>query len=1292
MHLRLTLFLVPCLLASLHAHAQSPALAESRALNAEGLRLIAAGRLAEAEAVLQRALPLCASAAPFVANCISAVLSNLADIRNKQGDTAAALDLAQRSAVAAETTGAQDPLWLVFRYRSVAALQNNAGQHAEAEATMRRALAVAQGDTRVPPHITGECLLSLVGPLIGQGRMAEAVETGMRGIALLRPNVWASADRYADHMVSLANITIAQTALSRDADAEALLREAIRLPPPGGNLAEPTRLRLVVFLADALRRQGKSAPAEHLYREVAALWQTRPDPARLLSHLDAINGLAILLQESGREAQAAPLLRETHTLVQERLSPTDRARLGIEINLASLLKNTRRLDEAASLLETALAAQEAQAPRPTPSLAHMLFMLGEVRIAQLRLDAGAALLARATAAYETIGQGDSSTALDVIAAKADLAIIRGTEAEAPPLLRNALERATSARGSATTEYARRARAYATSLLATGDPAGAEAMLRRALAVHTNIAGTSPFSVHTGVELGRALDAQGRRAEAEALFDEAAANAAILGGGQAEARLAKAIGDHFVQTGRLDRAGPLYRRAMALVEADQGRESWAFVEAQDGQAVAALRMGDLDTAERAARDSLDLAMRMAGPRDMRRAWRHAALAGVLAEQSSLAEAEAEYLRAVAIASGGEAESTLAILLHQLGQLYVEAGRLADAKRHFDQALSIDRRISPVESERTASYLTAIASVLRREGDLQQAEALVEHALALRERLLPPTHVLVAESLNALGLVRTALGRPASAEAPLRRALAIRLERVGPRTKVTAQSRLNLATALLDLGRTAEAKVQAEEASAVLAAIFGPAHPQSQVAVSQAARMAATEGHPALAEDLLLKEATVLRAAYGANSRFVAGNLEERAALAIARGRIAEADHLVREALAIRSADPAARPDHPAMAHTHALLAHVRLMQGHMEEAEALQRRVLAIRQRQFGQGGVPVAAALNDLAATLLAQQRLSEAEALAGQAGAIVLREFGPVHARTLDAASLQARIAAAQGQWEQASADLADVLRGQRRLVGNRHPSIAGTLADLGWLAIARGHYAEAEAHLSEALSILVAIHGSGDVATTDASLALAALADARGNVAQAMAVRSRVLALREAASGTEVPALAPLLGALANDHARLGEVEPARAAIRRAGELIAQGDDGTEKVQAQLTNAEALIALREGRFEQAEQALLRLEQLNHRNPARQPGHGIAHLNNLALVQGGQGRLAQAKATLQRAITVGEAELGTDHPRLVPVLLNLADVAEREGRRTEADVLRVRAAAILAASGLAMGPAERWL
>jgi tetratricopeptide (TPR) repeat protein len=1280
-----------CLTTSFPAHAQVSALVEGRALNAEGLRLLAIGRLAEAEAIFERALVLCPGAAPFVANCTSAVLSNLAKIRYLQGDTAAALPLAQRSVAAAEEIRPPGRDWLIARYLSLAAIQGLAGQPAAAEATVRRAIALAEVDAATAPQTLGECLLALITPLLSQGRPAEAVAAGHRGIELLRAHGRASGDRYQEHMVAILNIAVAQAALLRHADAEAGLRDALRYPPPGGTQNEAVRMRLMVMLADAMSRQGKSEAAEQLYREQLALGEAKPLPDVLLARLDALAGLASQLQTTGRANQAEPLLVEAVALARAGLAPGAPGRSNAMLQLGGFLNSQRRLGEAALILEEALATLEV-ASAGSRQMAETLHAVGALRVAQLRLDPAADFYDRALAIYGALGLGDSVQALDVVSAKATLAIIRGTEAQALPLLQDALDRAVRVRGAATTEYAGRARDLAGAQYATGNFAGAEATLRRALSVHIAVAGESNLTVYARVELGRAIDAQGRSAEAEILFAEAIASAPrLLGAGHAEGDLLKAIGDHLAQAGRFAKADDMFLRAMALFAMSPGRASWRFVEAQDEHARMAMQLGEFDIAERGARASLAIAHELAGPTDMQRAWRHERLAWVLHERALFAEAETEHLAAIAIASGGGADSTLAMFQHQLGLFYVEIGRNTEARARFEQALAIDRRGGGAETERTASYLTAVASVLRRDGQLKATEELVLRGLAIRERLLPADHVLIAESLNALGLLRSAQARFAEAEAPYRRALAIRLVRLGERSRLTAQSMARLSETFMALDQLAPAKEFAKRALAIVVGIHGAGHPNAQFAAELMAEISAAEGAWDRAARELESVLSVNRLAYGDQSRFTASVLESLAELNIARGRLPDAERELTAVLSIRGAMHGADAEHPDFAIPLSVLGQLRLAQGMPVAADALYSRAFAIRIRQSGRGDLLTVPGLYDRATAHLAQDRLPEAALLAAEGRAISSGTSGG-RALALRGAVLVAHIASAEGRWEDASAELAAILPDLRARRGSRHPDVAALLEALAGLAIRMGELGDADALLSEALSIRVAVHGSGHVATTGATLGLADLADARGDVALAMAIRARALALREAAFGSDAPGHAALVATLANDHARLGQPDMARAFALRAEELAARSGAPTAQIEMQLMNAKALVALVEHRLDAAEEALHLLRALEDKTLNRSRRRGVSSGNNLGLVLLEQGKVEEAAALLKRALAETEALLGAQHPRLATILFNLAEAERRAGRLTEAQAAIERAIALRRSTGDASGVPQRWL
>ena len=132
----------------------------------------------------------------------------------------------------------------------------------------------------------------------------------------------------------------------------------------------------------------------------------------------------------------------------------------------------------------------------------------------------------------------------------------------------------------------------------------------------------------------------------------------------------------------------------------------------------------------------------------------------------------------------------------------------------------------------------------------------------------------------------------------------------------------------------------------------------------------------AEDRYRQSLTGFRAAFGDRHPTTGRALNDLAALRFQQGRVAEAEALFEQALAIRREPDAAPAD---LAETLNNLAAVRA-RSDPEGAEALFREALAIRRRHFGPGHVMVANTQQHLARLLRRQGRAAEALPLAGDA------------------------------------------------------------------------------------------------------------------------------------------------------------------------------------------------------------------------------------------------------------------------------------------------------------------------
>jgi tetratricopeptide (TPR) repeat protein len=256
------------------------------------------------------------------------------------------------------------------------------------------------------------------------------------------------------------------------------------------------------------------------------------------------------------------------------------------------------------------------------------------------------------------------------------------------------------------------------LKSIGEPAAAEAPLRKALAIDE--ANSDAALAADQENLAAVLAALGRQPEAITLFRLCAA-----GSGRVAARCLSslAIPDP-------DRAESYYRDAVKAEESASGAEHPRV----------AMLLNDLALA--------------------------------LRQKNEDAAAEPLLRRALAIeekALGPESLNAATILVN-LGNLLQGAGQIAEAERMERTALRIFEQKQGPEGAQLSNACTNLADVLWTKGDKAGAEQLYRRAVAIDESMYGPDHPQVAANLVNLGMLLKEAAAPA-AEATLRRALAI-----------------------------------------------------------------------------------------------------------------------------------------------------------------------------------------------------------------------------------------------------------------------------------------------------------------------------------------------------------------------------------------------------------------------------------------------------------------------------------------------------------------------------------------
>jgi tetratricopeptide (TPR) repeat protein len=296
-----------------------------------------------------------------------------------------------------------------------------------------------------------------------------------------------------------------------------------------------------------------------------------------------------------------------------------------------------------------------------------------------------------------------------------------------------------------------------------------------------------------------------------------------------------------------------------------------------------------------------------------------LASLLQATNRLGEAEPLLRRALAIdeAKCGPDHPKVAICLNNLALLLEATNRFGEAEPLLRRALAIDEASYGPDHPDVARDLNNLAYLLQTTNRLGEAEPLYRRALAIDEASYGPDHPRVAIGLNNLARLLQAADRLAEAEPLYRRALAISEARYGPDHPTVALRLSNLAGLLRATNRLGEAEPLYRRALAISEASYGPNHPTVAIRLNNLAGLLQATKRLGKAEPFYRRALAISEASYGPNHPTVAIRLNNLAGLLQATSRLGEAEPLVRRALAILEVSYG--PDHPRTARVRENLA-------------------------------------------------------------------------------------------------------------------------------------------------------------------------------------------------------------------------------------------------------------------------------------------------------------------------------------------------------------------------------------
>ena len=238
-----------------------------------------------------------------------------------------------------------------------------------------------------------------------------------------------------------------------------------------------------------------------------------------------------------------------------------------------------------------------------------------------------------------------------------------------------------------------------------------------------------------------------------------------------------------------------------------------------------------------------------------------------------------------------------MLNDLGNLYLDAGRLTEAEAALRRSLAIMRARNGEDYPNVAATMGNLATVLEHGARYTEAEKLNQQTLRAYERIYGPNHPTTAIALNNLANAYSAQGKNEVAAGLQERVLAIYEKAFGPDSPDVGRALHNLANSYASLGRNEQALGLYHRSLAVMESKFGEGSGPSALAVGSLGQALMDSGKTDEARPYLVRCLEIDERVLGAAHPQLIKDLRAVALLDLKIGNLAEARGRLDRALVI-----------------------------------------------------------------------------------------------------------------------------------------------------------------------------------------------------------------------------------------------------------------------------------------------------------------------------------------------------------------------------------------------------------
>jgi tetratricopeptide (TPR) repeat protein/CHAT domain-containing protein len=606
------------------------------------------------------------------------------------------------------------------------------------------------------------------------------------------------------------------------------------------------------------------------------------------------------------------------------------------------------------------------------------------------------------------------------------------------------------------------------------------------------------------------------------------------------------------------------------------------------------------------------------------------------------------------------------LNEAGVKAFRSGKIPDARKAFEEALEVSRRLYskdefPAGHAKLADCIDNLANAFHDLAKFAEAETLYRETLDMRRRLFKGDHRKVAESLNNLALLYSDQRKFASAEPLLREALEMRKRLFSGDHADVALNINNLANLYYRQGKLAEAEKQFREALEMYKRLFKDDHPNLIVALNNLAVVYQSQGKYEEAEPIFRDILERRRRQYKGDHPYLVISLNNLANLCRIQAKYAEAEKLFQEALDMRKR--LFKGDHPDTATSFNNLAAVYAAVGRYEEAETLYRDALEMRKRLFKGNNPDVASSLNNLGMLYEAQGKFVEAEKLFLEALEMNRQTFKGDHPSIALSWYTLGDLYRVQGKSADAEKMLRDALEMRKRMYKGDHQDLCLSQSSLAALYLDLGRYTDAEILLRDAHSMSKRIFKGDHPELANCLSNLATLNKDWGNYSLAESLGIEARDMRKRLFKGDHKELVYSLNQLASIYKLQGKLKEAQSLTQDALEMSKRIFKGDHPTIADNMNNLATYYIEQKNF--AEAYTLSHEALEmYKRLFKGDNRGVANsMNELGALYLLNGRYADAEKCFRYSLEMNRRLLKGDHYTVARGLNNLATIYQHQGK-----------------------------